>query len=77
MDTPEQPTPSRRSSVSAEAIIGSGITIGTLGVLGILLGSAQWMRLQREYAIIFLAIGAGLIAIGAVIAIVGHTRKAR
>jgi membrane protein DedA with SNARE-associated domain len=78
MDTqPEQLPSARRSSFSAEGIIGSGITIAALGVLGLLLGSAQWMRVEHESAMIFLVIGALLLVGGAVTALIGQQRKPR
>jgi uncharacterized membrane protein YGL010W len=77
MDTPDQPQApvSRTSSASAEAIIGIGITLGALGVLASLLGWAQWLRLVHDSSIAWLATGAVLIVVGAIIALVGQSRK--
>lgn len=74
MDTPEQPSP-RRSPISNEAIIGTGITVGALGVLLLLLGWAQWMRLERDNAIILLAIGGVLFVVGGLTSLLARSRK--
>lgn len=77
MDSPEQPPLARSSSLSAEAIIGCGIAAGALGVLCALLGWAQSMRLERQEALIWISIGAALIALGVVTTVIGHLRKRR
>lgn len=81
MDTPaEQPPPSpvaRTTSISAEALIGIGITLAALGVLGLLLGWAQWMRLVHDSAIAWLVTGAVAVVIGVITAVVGSSRKPR
>lgn len=78
MESPEQnPTVTRSSFFSAEAIIGGGITAGALGVLCALLGWAQWMRLERECSLMWLSIGAVLVVAGGIGAMVGHLRKGR
>ena len=75
MDTPEETPLPRSSSVSAEAIVGIGITIGTLGVLCLLLGLAQTMRLERDSAVIFLPLGAIMVLGGGIAALMGSFRK--
>ncbi|HEV8185316.1 MAG TPA: hypothetical protein VGP40_05120 [Chthoniobacterales bacterium] len=79
MENPE-PTPlppPRTVSASSEGIIGIGITVAALGVLCLLLGCAQWMRVEHQVAFIFLPIGALLVAAGAVTAMIGQSRKRR
>lgn len=78
MENSEPTTSAPRSpSISAEAIIGIGITVAALGVLCLLLGWAQWMRVEHAVAMIFLPLGALLVAGGAIGAIVGQSRKRR
>lgn len=61
--------------MSAEAIIGLGITIATLGVLFLLLGWAQWMRQVHDAAMILLGIGGVMFVLGAIGALAGRSRK--
>ncbi len=79
MENPEPKPlpPSRTISASSEGIIGIGITVAALGVLCLLLGCAQWMRVEHQVAFIFLPIGALLVAAGAVTAMIGQSRKRR
>ncbi|MBA2744290.1 MAG: hypothetical protein H0U43_08305, partial [Chthoniobacterales bacterium] len=57
MDNPDPSSQPRTVPVSAEAIIGIGITVAALGVLCLLLGWAQSMRSEHQSAIILLPIG--------------------
>ena len=50
--------------MSAEAVIGTGVTIAALGVLFLLLGWAQSMRDQHSAAWILLGIGAVMLVVG-------------
>ena len=50
--------------MSAEAVIGTGVTIAALGVLFLLLGFAQTMRDQHSAAWILLGIGAVMLVVG-------------
>ena len=50
MSNPSQ-VPARKSSMSAEAMIGTGITVWAFGILFLLLGWAQHMRLEKERSI--------------------------
>ncbi|MBA3273276.1 MAG: hypothetical protein H0T11_05320 [Chthoniobacterales bacterium] len=77
MDNPEQTPRPATSGDSSEGIIGIGITIGALGVLFLMLGWAQWMRVEHTVAMIFLPIGAVALVVGAVIAMMGQSRKRR
>ena len=75
MNTPEQTTAPRRSRMSAEAVLGTGITIGALGVLCLLLGWAQALREVHSAATILLIIGVVLVAAGGIGAMMGRGRK--
>lgn len=76
MESPQQPPPAVRPkfAMSSEAITGTGITVGALGVLALLLGWAQWMRLVRDNAIVWLVLGAILVVAGGITAIIGQSR---
>ena len=63
------PAPVRR--MSAEAVIGTGVTIAAIGVLFLLLGWAQSMRDQHSAAWILLGIGAVMLVVGGVAAAFG------
>lgn len=73
MNSPE-PTP-RSSFLSAEAMIGIGMTIASLGVLFLLLGWAQWMRQVHDAAVILLGIGGVMFVLGAIGALMGRSGK--
>lgn len=62
--------------MSAEAVIGTGVTIGALGVLCLLLGWAQSMREQHSAAWILLAIGAVMLVVGVIAAVFGQAGAA-
>ncbi len=59
--------------MSAEAVIGTGVTIAALGVLFLLLGWAQTMRDQHSAAWILLGIGAVLLVVGGMAAMFGSS----
>jgi hypothetical protein len=61
--------------MSAEAIIGLGITVCWLGLLCVMLGSAQALRQVPAAAWIWLPLGAVLMAAGGVTAMIGQSRK--
>ena len=63
--------------MSSEAMIGLGITIGALGLLGLLLGWAQHMRSVQDGAMLWFGIGAGLVVAGGMLAAVARARKGR
>ena len=54
--------------MSAEAVIGTGVTIAALGVLFLLLGWAQMMREEEAAGWILLTIGGVMFVVGAVAA---------
>lgn len=74
MNSPEE-TPRPSSSISAEAIVGAGITIAALGVLVLLLGCAQWMRHVHHAATILLSVGGGMFVLGTIGALLGRSGK--
>ena len=77
MNNPEA-TPQREpASDSTAGIVGSGITIASIGVLFLLLGWAQHLREVPTAALILLIIGAVLFIGGGVLAMMGNSRKAR
>ena len=75
MNTPED-TPRREPTAdSAEAIVGTGITIASIGVLFLLLGLAQALREFPSSATILCVIGVILLVAGGVLAGMGKSRK--
>ena len=86
MDSPEQPAeqpteqPTPRNTtrtLSAEAIIGTGVTIASLGVLFLLLGWAQAMRHVHPASWVLLAIGAVFVVVGVILALLAPKREKR
>ncbi len=67
MDTPETLAERRTRGISAEALIGIGITITALGILGLLLGSAQMMRSATHSGSAWLAVGAVMLVLGLIV----------
>ena len=63
--------------MSAEAMVGLGITIGALGLLGLLLAWAQQMRSVPASALLWLAVGGSCFLLGIIIAVSGRARKRR
>jgi hypothetical protein len=77
MNAPKRPDESESAAMSAEALIGLGITIAALGLLGMLLGWAQHMRAVPESAMLWLGLGAGCIVLGVIIAAAARAKKRR
>lgn len=75
MNTTERAPVHRKSRMSAEAVIGTGITIAMIGLLFVMLGWAQQMREAKEAAWMLLPIGAVLLIIGVIISVVGGVTK--
>ncbi len=75
MNTTQRASVNRKSSISAEALIGTGITVAMFGFLFVLLGWAQHMREAREAAWLLLPIGVVLMIIGFVVAMIGGVTK--
>ena len=63
--------------MSPEALIGLGINIASLGLLGLLLVSAQYMRSVASWAAVWFAFGAVLAVVGLVVVALAGARKRR
>lgn len=55
--------------MSPEAVVGIGITVAELGILGLLLGWAEYMRAVPTVAWTWLALGAALFVVGGIAAL--------
>jgi hypothetical protein len=77
MNAPKASNRSETAAISSEALIGLGITIGALGLLGLMLGWAQHMRSVPENAMLWFGIGAGLVVVGVIIAAAARAKKGR
>ena len=77
MKPPKALARSERAAMSAEALVGLGITIAGLGFLGCLLGWAQHMRSVPDSAILWLGVGGVCVVLGVVIAAAGRAKKGR
>ena len=77
MSNSEKPVRRQLLAMSPEAMIGLGITIASLGLLGLLLGWAQQMRAVPNWAAVWFAFGAVLAIVGILIVAVGSARKRR
>ena len=75
MNAPKRPC--EIAAMSAEALVGLGITIAALGLLGLLLGWAQHMRSVPESAMVWFGIGATFVILGGIIAATARARKGR
>ena len=64
-----------RAAMSAEALVGLGMTIAGLGLLGLLLGWAQHMRSVPESAMLWLCAGGACVVLGGIIAVAGRSKK--
>lgn len=68
---------SETAAISSEALIGLGITIGALGLLGLMLGLAQHMRSVPDNAKLWFVLGAGCVVLGVIVAAAARVRKGR
>lgn len=75
MHTPEEPQKNRPAIFTPEAVVGTGITIASLGVMFLLLGWAQMMREVEAAAWILLPIGAVMLVAGGLAAAFAHAGK--
>lgn len=64
-------------TISPEALLGIGITIGELGILCLLLGWAEYMRSVRKIALIWAALGIVLVIVGGLTTAVPRFRDRR
>jgi uncharacterized membrane protein YedE/YeeE len=77
MNPSRTPNRSETAAISSEALIGIGITIGALGLLGVLLGWAQHMRSVPEGAMLWFVIGGAGVVVGGMIAAAARAKKGR
>jgi protein-S-isoprenylcysteine O-methyltransferase Ste14 len=77
MNAPKRLPRSESAAMSAEALIGLGITIAALGLLGLLLGWAQHMRSVPESAMLWCGVGGACVVLGVIIAATGRAKKGR
>ena len=77
MNVSEKPARRQLLAISSEAMVGIGITIASLGLLGLLLGWAQQMRAVPNWAAVWFALGAVLAIVGLLIVAVGGARRRR
>ena len=77
MTTVEKPARRQFLAISSEALIGIGITVASLGLLGLLLGWAQQMREVSSWAAVWLALGAVLTIVGLIVVAIGGARRRR
>lgn len=77
MTTVEKPARRQFLAISSEALIGLGITVASLGLLGLLLGWAQQMRQVSSWAAVWLALGAVLTIVGLLVVAIGGARRRR
>ena len=61
--------------MSAEAVVGTAITVASIGLLFLMLGWAQYMRQVHDAALIMLVIGAVLFVAGCIGTMIGQSRK--
>lgn len=77
MNDSGKPGPSRTPTISPEALIGIGITIGALGLLCLLLGLAEHLRSVANVALVWFVLGAALAIAGILIAGFAGVQKRR
>src|SRR5436190_21443248 len=77
MNPSKIPNRPEAAAISSEALVGLGITIGALGLLGLLLGLAQHMRSVPGGAMLLFGLGAGLVVLGIIIAAAAGAGKRR
>ena len=77
MNASIKPNRSERAAISAEALIGLGITIAALGLLGLLLGWAQHMRAVPASAMLWFGVGGACVVLGLIIAAAARSRRGR
>ena len=77
MTPSEKPAQRQLLAISSEAMIGIGITVASLGLLGLLLGWAQLMRAVPNIALVWFVLGAVLTVGGILIVLFAKVRKRR
>jgi hypothetical protein len=68
---------SESAAISSEALIGLGITIGALGLLGLMLGWAQQMRSVPESALLWFGVGGACVVLGVILGVAARAKKGR
>jgi hypothetical protein len=64
MNSSEKPRQPGHPMISAEAIIGVGVTLAELGLLCLMLGLAEHLRSVPKIALVWLTLGAVLMSVG-------------
>jgi hypothetical protein len=64
-------------AISAEALVGLGITIGALGILCLLLGWAEQMRAVQKISALWLTVGAVMVVLGGIMVVIARSRALR
>ena len=77
MNNPEEPPASRTSLLSPEAAVGTGISVGALGLMFLLLGTAQLLREAHSAASVLFIIGAVLVVGGGLAILLARSGKGR
>jgi hypothetical protein len=77
MNTSEKPRQPGTPMISSEAMIGIGITVLELGVLCLLLASAEYLRSVPRIALIWFVLGAILVILGGLTAASAKSRDRR
>ena len=77
MNAPKTANRSEIAAISSEALIGLGITIGALGLLGLMLGWAQHMRSVPDNAMLWFVLGGACVVLGGIVASAARARKGR
>jgi uncharacterized membrane protein HdeD (DUF308 family) len=77
MNAPKLSNRPETAAISSEALIGLGITIAALGLLGVLLGWAQYMRSVPGEAMVLCGLGASFVVVGLIIAAASRAAKRR
>ena len=77
MNPSKIPNRPEAAAISSEALVGLGITIGALGLLGLLLGLAQHMRSVPGRAMLLFGLGASLVVLGIIIAAAARAGRRR
>ena len=77
MNALPKPNRSEAAAISAEALVGLGITIAALGLLALLLGWAQQMRAVPSWASVWLCLGGAMVVLGIIVAAASRARRGR
>jgi hypothetical protein len=67
----------RSGAISADALIGLGITVAALGLLCLMLGWAEHMRAISKFTSVWFGCGAGLVIAGLLLTALARSRGRR